>query len=111
MPSSKKAERLKQRAVATVRAPKPAGLLEPARPRRRYRVVAVSLYTRELEIVDHLTTLLRIAGHAQANRSLVMREAIHRLYEAAGKLNPQQLLKDFMERQSIRQARALGGPG
>jgi len=110
MAGSKKAERLRQRAVAGVRTPKPTALLEPARPRRRYRVIAVSLYTRELELVDHFTYLLRIAGNAKANRSLVVREAIHRLNEAAGKLTPQDLLKDFMERQSIRQARALGGP-
>jgi hypothetical protein len=110
MPASKKAERLKQRAMATVRAPKPAGLLEPPPPRRRYRVIAVSLYTPELEWIDHATTLLRIAGHAKANRSLVVREAIQRLKEGTWKLNPQQLLHDFMARQSARQARALGGP-
>ena len=110
MAASKKAERLKQRALATVRAPKPASLLEPAQPRRRYRVIAVSLYSQELELVDHFTYLLRVAGHAKASRSLVVREAIHRLNEAAGKLTPQALLGDFMERQSLRQARARGGP-
>jgi len=110
MPGSKKAERLKQRALATVRAPKPASLLE--RPARRpgYRVVAVSLYAPEADWVDHLTHLLRIAGHAKASRSLVVREAILRLKEAVWKLNPQELVQDFMRRQSVRQARALGGP-
>jgi len=111
MAGSKKAERLKQRAMATVRTPKPASLLESPRPRRRYLVVAVSLYTPELEWADHTTHLLRIAGHAKANRSLVVREAILRLKEATWRLNPQELLQDFMERQSVRQARALGGPG
>lgn len=110
MASSKKAERLKQRALATVRVPKPAALLAPAARRPGYRVVAVSLYTPELEWVDHFTHLLRIAGHTKASRSLVVREAILRLEEGVKNLNPQELLHDFMRRQSRRQARALGGP-
>ena len=110
MASSKKAERLKQRALATVRAPKPATLLAPAARRPGYRVVAVSLYARELELLDHFTHLLHIAGHTKASRSLVVREAIRRLEEGVRKLNPQELLQDFMRRQSLRQARDLGGP-
>jgi len=110
MAASKKTEHLKQRALAGLRAPKPASLLEPPRSRPRYRVVAVSLYAPELDWLEHATHLLQIAGHAKASRSLVVREAILRLQEATWKLNPQQLLHDFMERQSVRQARARGGP-
>lgn len=110
MPTSKRTERLKQRALATLRTPRPASLAQHPPPRRGYRVVAVSLYRPELEWLDQATNLLRIAGHAKASRSLVVREAILRLQEAAWKLNPQELLQDFMRRQSQRQARALGGP-
>lgn len=104
MPASKKTEHLKQRALAGVRAPRPASLLEPLPARPGYRVVAVSLYTPELEWVDRATALLRSAGHTKASRSLVVREAILRLQEGTAKLNPQQLLRNFLERQAVRQA-------
>lgn len=102
MSGSKKAE---QRAPAPARTPAPRNTGRPG-----YRVVAISLYARELERVDHLTHLLRIAGLAKASRSLVVREAILRLQEAVKHLNPQELAHDFLRRQSERQARARGGP-
>jgi hypothetical protein len=95
-----KAKRLIAKAVASARKPKPA----PERPIEKpgYRVVAVSLYSPEAEWIDRATQLLRSAGNPKANRSLVVREAILRLQEELAEKNPQEILRDFTERQAKR---------
>ena len=94
-----KAERLKRRAVETVRTAKPGRLGEAPR-KRGYKVVAVSLYTDQAETVDRTTRELQRAGFAKANRSLVIQQAIERLgQELAGK-NPEELIRFFAERRA-----------
>jgi len=107
MPGSKKAERLKQKALATVRTPKTGALLAAAPERRSYRVVAVSLYTPEADWIDQATRALQAAGNPKASRSLVVREAVLRLQDALARLSPQQLLEDFTREQARRGRRHL----
>ena len=68
-----KAERLKRRAVETVRRAKPARLeADEGRRKRGYKVVAISLYTDQAESVDRTTRELQRAGYPKANRSFVI---------------------------------------
>lgn len=97
-----KKTRLIARAAATARTPRPARLLEPDYRKKGYRVVAVSLYTPEAEWVDHTTQVLRRAGNPKANRSLVIREGILRLQEELADKSPDEILRDFTEREAKR---------
>ena len=93
-----KKRRLLERATTTVRQPRPARLLEADTSKKGYRVVAVSLYTPEVEWVDYLTQVLQRAGNPKANRSLVIREAIARLQEDLQDKSPAEALQYFIER-------------
>jgi hypothetical protein len=93
-----KAQRLRERAVASVRQPKPASHLEPEARKPGYRVVAVSLYAGEADWIDRTTGLLKTGGNPKANRSLVVREAILRLKEELAEKSPQEVVRDFIER-------------
>jgi hypothetical protein len=106
MATKSKKARLVASATASVREPIPQRAQEPAR-KKGYRVVAVSLYVPEAEWIDQMTTTLRHAGNPKANRSLVVREALLRLQEELGSKNPDQLVRDFTERQAKRTQHGL----
>jgi len=65
-------------------------------------VVAVSLYLPEAEWIDRVTADMQKAGNPKANRSLVVREALLRLQEELQGKIPEEVLKDFTERQARR---------
>jgi hypothetical protein len=67
-----------------------------------YRVVAVSLYTPEADWIDEIALILQRSGNPKANRSLVVREAILRLREDLGEKDPNEVLRDFIDRQAKR---------
>ena len=99
MTSSKKHD-LVDTARQSVRTPRPAPQSDVAKG--GYRVVAVSLYTPEAEWIDQVTKALHLAGHTKANRSLVVREAILRLWESLGQKEPSDILTDFIQHQARR---------
>lgn len=90
-----------EKVLATTRAPRPARLIE-ADQKRGYRVVAVSLYTPEIDWVNNITRTLITAGNIKANRSLVVQEAIHRLQEDLAGKNPDEVIKYFITRAAKR---------
>ncbi len=56
-----------------------------------YKVLAISLYTRDIELADQLVAQMKARGFTKANRSMVIRLALAQLdVEAATqKLSPQ----------------------
>ncbi len=74
--------------------------------RRRYGVVTVSLHDVEGHIADRFADILRAAGWPRATRSLVIREALLRLHEDLVDNTPEEIFRDFVDRQ----ARRLRGP-
>ena len=67
-----------------------------------YRIVAVSLYTPEADWIDEIALILQRSGNPKANRSLVVREAILRLREDLREKDPNEVLRDFIDRQAKR---------
>ena len=67
-----------------------------------YRVVAISLYSPEAEEADRLTEVLRRAGWPKANRSLVVREALLRMYDDLAGKSSEEIYRYFVERQAER---------
>ena len=96
-----KAKRLIEKVLATTRAPRPARLIE-TNQKRGYRVVAISLYTPEIDWVNNITRMLIAAGSIKANRSLVVQEAIHRLQEDLAGKDPNEVIKYFIARAAKR---------
>jgi len=96
-----KAKRLIEKVLATARVPQPARLIETDK-KRGYRVVAISLYTPEIDWVNNITRTLIAAGSIKANRSLVVQEAIHRLQEDLTGKNPNEVIKYFIARAAKR---------
>ena len=100
---SSKRENLIKRAETTVRQPRPTNLLEPDYQKKKgYKVVAISLYTPEVQWVEQTMKTLQRAGNPKANRSLVIREAILRLQEDLEEKNPEEVLQDFIKHQAKR---------
>ena len=64
--------------------------------------MAYSLYPAQIDWVEQLATNLRKAGKAEANRSLIVREAIIRMQEELDGKNAQEILRDFNARQEKR---------
>ena len=58
------------------RAPVPATPPVKAKP-DHYKIVCISLYREDLEHVDGLVRALKARGHTKANRSSVIRYALH----------------------------------
>jgi len=65
---------------------------------KRYRIVAISLYSKEVAEADRVTEILRRAGWPKANRSLVVREALARLFEDLLEKGPEEVVHYFMNR-------------
>ena len=95
-----------ERVSQTRREPRPSRLLETAHPLKRpgYKIVAISLYTPELAWADKISTQLQRAGVVKANRSLVIREAIHQLETELEGKSSEELLRFFLDRQAARSA-------
>jgi hypothetical protein len=66
--------------------------------KRRYRVVAISLYEREAAETDRITEILRDGGWRKANRSFVMRQALSRLLDDLADKDPEQVFQYFLDR-------------
>jgi hypothetical protein len=86
---------------------------------KSYRVVSVSLYADQAEMIDKTSDTLLKAGFAKANRSLVIQTAIQRLREDLEGKSPSETVMYFLERQmrrplalaSSRSGRTAGAPG
>ena len=65
-------------------------------------MVAISLYTPEIDWVNNITKTLITAGNIKANRSLVVQEAIHRLQEDLDGKNPDKVIQYFIARAAKR---------
>lgn len=97
-----KAERLKKRAVETVRSPKRLLDAEPARKKKSYKIVAVTLNTDDAAWVDDLARRLQRSGMQLASRSYVVQEAVRRLREDHSAMSLEDITKSFGDRQAKR---------
>jgi hypothetical protein len=75
------------------------------RQRKRYRVVAITLHDQEVNEADRCAGVLQRAGWPRANRSLVVREALHRLQDDLAGRDDERVFRYFVERY----ARRVGG--
>jgi hypothetical protein len=69
-----------------------------------YRVVAINLHVEGVDHADRLTSILQSGGWPRATRSLVVREAVDRLYEELRDKAPDEVLRSFIVRSSMRAA-------
>ena len=46
-------------------------------PRKSYKVVCISLYEENLQEIDEVVSALKTKGYNKANRSWLIRQAIH----------------------------------
>ncbi len=107
MATSSKRSKLLERVSQTRRQPRPQRILEadlPVRKPKGYKIVAISLYLRELAWTDALSRQLQRAGVAKANRSLVIREAIYELQTTLEGKSSEEVLRFFLQRQAARTA-------
>jgi len=104
-----KADRLRKRAVETVRTASPKRLFdaEPARKKKSYKIVAVTLNTDDAGWVDDLAQRLRRSGMQLASRSYVVQEAVRRLREDHGEMSLEDITKSFGDRQAKRARASL----
>ena len=82
-----------------------AGPVDVPENKKRYRIVAISLYSSEATEADRVTNILQEAGWPKANRSLVVREALARLFEDLADKDSEGVFNYFLER---RAKRAMG---
>ena len=102
-----KRSKLLERVSETRREPRPSRILDaekPAQKKKGYKIVAISLYTPDLEWTDEVSQKLQRSGVAKANRSLVIREAIYELERAIQGKSNEELVRFFIERQASRAA-------
>jgi hypothetical protein len=97
MAASKKSKLL-EKAKLTAPQPNPARLAGNAREKIGYRIVPISLYTPEANWIDEITDVLKQSGNPKANRSMVVREAIHLLQESLGDRQSDEILQFFISR-------------
>ena len=64
-----------------------------------YKVVSVSLYSDQAEVLDRAAEELALAGYSKANRSLVVQTAIQRPKEDLEGKSRQDVLRYFLEQQ------------
>jgi hypothetical protein len=72
-----------------------------------YRIVAICLYASEATEADRVTKILQDTGWPKANRSLVVREALSRLFDDLADKEPEDVFNYFLE---TRAKRAMGRP-
>ena len=80
----------------------------PGQKTKTYRNVSLSMYLSDLAEADRLAAALRHAGWPTANRSLVMREALHLLQDAIGAKSEEELFQFFLVRYRQRGTAAVG---
>ena len=97
---------LNKAAVQSTRRPDASRVREAAKKKaskpKGWKVVAYSLYLNEAAWVDGIAEQLKKAGNAKANRSLVVREAIHRLKSTLEGKKARAILQDFKDHQAQR---------
>jgi len=71
----------------------------------RYRTIAASLLSSDVTEADRITDALREEGWPHANRSLVIREALARLFEDLRGNTSDEIFRSFIERRGHRIAR------
>jgi len=74
---------------------------------KRYRIISLSLYSNELAEADRLTEILRDSGWPKANRSLVVREALSRLFEDLADKEPEDVFRYFLDTRAKRAKRTV----
>ncbi len=92
-------------------APEPSPASSPSRPKKE-RVkkgrtaipLGVSLFPPELDKLDRFVGRLQRAGYANANRSLVVREALQRLEEDTEGMSDDDCLSAFFKRAAKRRS-------
>ena len=72
---------------------------EGAAPAKGYKVVSISLYSDQAELLDRATDELLQGGYAKANRSLVVQTAIQRLREDLEGKRAEEIVQYFVEQQ------------
>ena len=70
--------------------------------RRRYRVIAASLRPEDIAAADRIVDSLRDEGWPNANRSLVIREALAALADVLQDRPPEEIFRHFIERRGRR---------
>lgn len=70
--------------------------------RRRYRVIAASLRPEDIAAADRIVNSLRDEGWPNANRSLVIREALAALADVLKDRPPEEVFRHFIERRGRR---------
>jgi hypothetical protein len=70
--------------------------------RRRYRIVAASLRPEDVAAADQIVEALRDEGWPNANRSLVIREALSGLSETLKGLSGEEVFRHFIQRRGRR---------
>jgi hypothetical protein len=80
----------------------PGGQDLPAPPHRPYKVVSVSLYADQAEVIDQAAEELVRAGFGKMNRSLVVQTAIQRLKEDLAGKHGIDVVKYFMDQRTKR---------
>lgn len=78
--------------------------------RRRFRIVAASLRPEDVAAADRIVDALRDEGWPNANRSLVIREALSGLSEVLKDRPPEEVFRHFIERRG-RRVPVGGKPG
>ena len=71
----------------------------------RYRVIATSLLSTDVDEADRVADALREEGWPHANRSLVIREALARLSEDLHGKTAEEIFRYFIDRRGRRIAR------
>jgi hypothetical protein len=97
MATSKKSKLL-EKAKLTTPSPNPARLSGTKHEKIGYRIVPISLYTPEANWIDDITDALKQSGSPKANRSMVVREAIHLLQESLDGRSSDEILQFFINR-------------
>jgi hypothetical protein len=74
----------------------------------KYKVVAANLDIDGVVRADRVATALKGEGWPNATRSLVIREALERLWEDLSDKTPEEVFEDFIRRRGRRLGRPVG---
>lgn len=78
----------------------------PSVDAKPYRIIAISLYSQELDVADGIASILQRGGWPKANRSLVVREALLCLEEVLAGKTPEEIFRHVADRHARRASRA-----